>query len=193
MYRHQLGGIHTPSIASVGVMSRRSALESVGPYFDDAHDFLYWDVELYMRMALRSETGFLAVRDVAQRLHYPSITSEMPFDGERWIRYHDYHGEWFRRALPGFELPRQFDQLRSDAYILAALDALEQGERRRGRSRLAAAVRAYPRSLFNPRVAAATLALLLGRRGTDALAQKRSARRERSETLVYEPAGTGSA
>ena len=70
MYRHRLGGIHTPSIASVGVMSRRSALESVGPYFDDTHDFLYWDVELYMRMALRSETGFLAVRDVAQRTHY---------------------------------------------------------------------------------------------------------------------------
>ena len=192
MYRHQLGGIHTPSIASVGVMSRRSALESVGPYFDDSHGFLYWDVELYMRMALRFETGFLAVRDVAQRLHYPSITSEMPFDGERWIQYHEYHREWFRRALPGFELPRQFDQLRSEAYMLAALDALEQGDRRRGRSRLASAVRAYPRSLCNPRVAAATLALLLGRRGADALAQRRSARRERSETLVYEPAGTGS-
>ena len=145
-----------------------------------------------MRMALRYPTGFLALRDVAQRLHDASITGEMPFDGERWIRYHDYHGEWFRRALPGFELPRQFDQLRSEAYILAALDALEQGDRRRGRSRLVSAVRAYPRSLFNPRVAAATLALLLGRRGTDALAQRRSARRERSETLVYEPAGTGS-
>ncbi len=192
LYRHKLGGIHTPSIASVGVMSRRAALESAGAWFDDTHDFLYWDVELYMRMALRYSTGFLALRDVAQRLHDASITGEMPFDGERWIRYHDYHGEWFRRALPGFELPRQFDQLRSEAYILAALDALEQGDRRRGRSRLVSAVRAYPRSLFNPRVAAATLALLLGRRGTDALAQRRSARRERSETLVYEPAGTGS-
>ena len=30
MYRHKLGGIHTPAICSVGVMSRRSALEAVG-------------------------------------------------------------------------------------------------------------------------------------------------------------------
>jgi hypothetical protein len=115
----------------------------------------------------------------------------MPFDGERWVRYHAYHAEWFRRAMRAFELPREFDQLRSDAYILAALDALEQGDRRRGRSRLASGVRAYPRSLVSPRVAGATLALLLGRRGADALAQRRSARRERSEALVYEPAGTG--
>jgi glycosyltransferase involved in cell wall biosynthesis len=192
LYRHRLGGIHTPSIASVGVMSRRSALESVGAYFDDTHDFLYWDVELYLRMALRFETGFLAVRDVAQRLHYPSITSEMPFDGERWIRYHDFHREWFRRALPGFELPRQFDQLRSEAYILAALDALEQADRRRAASRLAGGVHAYPRSLFSARVAVAAFAMLLGRRGADALTKTRSARRRRSETLVYESAGTGS-
>ena len=101
MYRHQLGGIHTPAICSVGVMSRRSALEAVGPFFDESYPFLFWDVELYLRMALRFPAGFLAVRDATQRLHHPSLTSAATSDGELWIRWHDYHGEWIRVACPG--------------------------------------------------------------------------------------------
>lgn len=187
MYRHQLGGIHTPSIASGGVMSRRSALEAVGPFFDDSNPDLYWDVDLYMRMALRFPTGFLAVRDVLQRLHHPSITSDSPFDGERWIRYHQFYGDWIRRGLPGLELPRQFDQLRSRAYIMAALDALEETNRRKSAGYLGSAVRAYPASLLNPRVAAAAAVLLLGKPAADALRRARTAMRRRSETPVYEP------
>ena len=107
MYRHKLGGIHTPAICSVGVMSRRSApWRPSGRTSTASYPFLYWDVELYMRMALRFPTGFLAVRDVTQRIHHPSLTSEAEFDGEHWIAYHHYHSEWFRRALPGLELPR---------------------------------------------------------------------------------------
>ena len=106
-------------------MSRRSALESVGPYFDDSHDFLYWDVELYMRMALRSETGFLAVgRGSATAL--PRASPAKSLRRRALGPLPRIPRVWFRRALPGFELPREFDQLRSDAFILAALDALEQ-------------------------------------------------------------------
>ena len=46
-------------------------------------------------------------------------------------RYHHYHSDWFRRALPGLELPRQFDQIFAEAYIMAALDALERDDRRK--------------------------------------------------------------
>jgi GT2 family glycosyltransferase len=193
MYRHRLGGVHTPSIASVGVMSRRSALEAVGPYFDDTHEFLYWDVELYLRMALRYETGFLAVRDVAQRVHHPSITTDMPFDGERWVRYHDYHDAWFQRELPDLDLSRDLDELRAQAYVLAALDALEQTDRRRAATNLARSIRTDWHSLLNPRVPAVALALLGGRRGAEALARKRSARRERNDVVAYESAPTGGA
>jgi len=186
MYRHRLGGIHTPSISSGGVMSRRSALESVGPFFDDTLPFLFWDVELYMRLALRFPTGFLAARDVAQRIHHPSITSESKFDGERWIRYHDYYGKCIRRALPGIRLPRQFNQLRADAYIMAALDAIEQGDRWRCGRRLRSAVRAYPPALINPRITAGAIALLLGERAARTLGRTRDSFHRRSETLAYE-------
>lgn len=190
MYRHQLGGIHTPSICSVGVMSRRSALESVGAFFDETFPFLYWDVELYLRMALRFPTGFLAVRDAMQRLHHPSITSETGFEGERWIQYHEYYGESIRRGLPGVQLPRQFDQLRSEAYIMGALDALELAKRRKGARYLSSAIRAYPPSLLNPRVAAGAIGLLLGSRGARALRRARDRVRRRSDALAYEPADT---
>jgi glycosyltransferase involved in cell wall biosynthesis len=190
MYRHQLGGIHTPAICSVGVMSRRSALEAVGPFFDHSYPFLFWDVELYLRMALRFPTGFLAVRDATQRLHHPSLTSAATSDGELWIRWHDYHGEWIRRGLPGIQLPRQFDKLRSSAYLMAALDALEQGNRRKSARYLGSAVRSYPPSLLNPRVSAGALGLLLGSRGARGVRRVRDTLRRRSDALVYEQADT---
>jgi glycosyltransferase involved in cell wall biosynthesis len=191
MYRHRVGGIHTPSISSGGVMSRRSALESEGACFDDTLPFLYWDVELYMRMAVRFPTGFVALRDVAQRVHHPSITTDSPYDGERWIRYHDYYGELIRRRLPGVTLPRQFNQLRGEAYIWAALDRIEQGDRRKTARYLGSAVRAYPPALANPRVAAAAFALATGDRGARMMRRARDHRRRRNEILVYEPADTG--
>jgi GT2 family glycosyltransferase len=190
MYRHRLGGIHTPSISSGGVMSRRSALESEGACFDDSLPFLYWDVELYMRMALRSPVGFLALRDVAQRVHHPSITTDSAYDGERWIAYHDHYRELIGRRLPGVKLPKQCKQLHSEAYIWAALDAIEQGDRRKSARYLASGVRAYAPALANRRVAAAAAALVTGDRGARMLRRVRDRLRRRNEVLVYEPVDT---
>ena len=112
MYRHRLGGIHTPSISSGGVMSRRSALESEGAYFDDSRPFLYWDVELYMRMALRFPSDFSRSGTWRSGSTIPA-SRPTPYDGERWIRYHDYYGELIRRRLPGVKLPRQLNSSRA--------------------------------------------------------------------------------
>jgi glycosyltransferase involved in cell wall biosynthesis len=197
MYRHRLGGIHTPSISSGGVMSRRSALDAVGPYFDDSLAFLFWDVELYMRMSLAFPTGFLAVRDVAQRIHvtdnsrHESVTSESTFDGERWVRYHEHYRDWFRRALPEVRLPRQFSRIRAQSFIIAALDAIESGDRSRSAEHLRGAVAADPLAAFNPRVAVCAIGLLLGERGTRIVRGVRNAARRRSQTLAYEPADVG--
>jgi glycosyltransferase involved in cell wall biosynthesis len=194
MYRLRLGGIHAPSISSGGVMSRRSALEAVGPYFDDSLPFLFADVELYMRMSVAFPTGFLPVRDVAQRIHvteearHESVTAESTFDGERWVRYHEYYREWLARALPQVELPRQFDRIRAQAFIIAALDALERDDRARCARHLRSAVGVDPTAAFNPRVAACAIGLLGGERGRRMIRGARSARKRRSETLVYEPA-----
>jgi GT2 family glycosyltransferase len=196
MYRHQLGGIHAPAMSSAGVMSRRSALETVGAYFDDTVPFLFADVELYTRMAFSFPTGFLATRDVACRMHvsegssHASITSAETFNGERWIRYHDYYGEWIRRALPGLKLPRQFHALRARAHIMAALDAIERGERRKGGRYLRRAIRVNPPALINPRVTVASIGLLLGDRGIRLLSRARDAARRRNEVVAYESAET---
>jgi glycosyltransferase involved in cell wall biosynthesis len=186
MYRNKLGGIHTPAICSVGVMSRRASLASVGATFDANYPFLYWDVELYMRMALRYPTGFLAVRDGIQRLHHPSLTSESNFDGEHWLRFHAYHSAWFRRELPGLKLPPEFDEIVAQVYVMAALDAGERGERRKVVRYIGGALRRSPGTLKNPRLALAGASALLGRRGGELLARARAERQRRSEILAYE-------
>lgn len=189
MYHYKLGGIHPPSICSLGMMSRRAALEAVGAEFDENFPFLYWDVELYMKMALRFPVGFIAIKDATQRIHHPSITSEHRFDGEHWIRYHAYHGAWFRRELPGLKLPRGYYEVFADAYIIAALDALERGDRRKCARYLRKAVRLSPKALANPRVIAGAAGLLLGRRGGRLLTRVRAMRQRRSDRLVYADEG----
>jgi glycosyltransferase involved in cell wall biosynthesis len=195
MYRHRLGGIHTPSVSSGGVMSRRSALDAVGPYFDDSVPFLYWDVHLYMRMSVAFPTGFLARRDVAQRIgvdrRHESVTSNETFDGERWVSYHRYYREWFAERLPGLKLPREFSRLRAHAFIIAALDAIESGDRGRGAAHLRDAVATDPLVALNPRVAVCAVGLLLGERGSRIVHGTRNVARRRSETLAYEPADVG--
>ena len=195
MYRHRLGGIHTPSIGSVGVMSRRSALESVGRLLRRLVRFLYWDVELYMRMALAFPTGFLAVRDVAQRICAPPrqhhqrdrrstasagfATTTTTVSGSGGL----CRGSSCRGSSTSCA-PRPTSS--------AALDALEQGDRASRPSYLASAVRAYPPDRCStPRRRGRDRVAALGRaREPTRSPSARSARRERSETLVYEPAGT---
>ena len=43
-------------------------------YSTSHYPFLYWDTELYMRMAVRFPTGFIGIRDATQRIPHPSIT-----------------------------------------------------------------------------------------------------------------------
>ena len=139
-----------------------------------------------MKMAFRFPVGFMAIKDATQRIHHPSLTSEHQFDGEHWIRYHAYHGAWLRRKLPGFKFPRGYYEVFAEAYVWAALDALERGDRRKCARYLRKALRAAPKwSLTNPRVPAAAAGILLGRHGGRLLTRVRAARLRKSETLVY--------
>ena len=186
LYRYKLGGIHAPAICSLGVMSRRTCLEAVGAVFDENFPFLYWDVELYMKMAIRFPVGFMAIKDATQRIHHPSITSENSFDGEHWIRYHAYHGEWFTRELPGLKLPPGYYEVYADAHIMAALDALERSDRRKSARYLRKAIRLAPSySLANPRVTVGAAGMLLGRPGRRLLSRVRASRQARSDQLFY--------
>ena len=73
---------------------------------------------------------------------------------------------------------------------MAALDALEQDNRRKSARYLGSAVRAYPPSLLNPRVSAGALGLLLGSRGARGVRRVRDTLRRRSDALAYEQADT---
>jgi glycosyltransferase involved in cell wall biosynthesis len=187
MYRNKLGGIHTPAICSVGVMSRRTALEAVGPFFDGAYPFVSFDVQLYLRLALRFPVGFIAVKDAAQRIHDASITNGLEcYDGEYFVRFQDYHRRWFEGELPGLELPRQYDELVVDAHAIAALDALERGDRTKCGRHLRTALRRRPSAVVKPRLAASVVGLALGRRGPELLARARNSRRRSADELIYE-------
>jgi len=76
----------------------------------------------------------------------------------------------------------------ADAYIIAALDALERGDRRKGATYLRRAVRRDQRALLNPRIAIGAVGVLAGSHGASTLARVRAARRRSSERLVYEQA-----
>jgi glycosyltransferase involved in cell wall biosynthesis len=187
MYRNKLGGIHTPALCSVGVMSRRTALDAVGPYFDGAYPFVSFDVHLYLRMALRFPVGFIAVKDAAQRIHDASITSGLQcYDGEYFVRFQAYHRHWFTRELPGLELPRQYDDLVVDAHAIAALDALERGDRTGCARHVRTALRRRPSAFVKPRLAASIAGMALGRRGPAVLGRARDTRRRGAGELIYE-------
>lgn len=70
---------------------------------------------------------------------------------------------------------------------MAALDALERGDRRASLGHLGAAIRLDPRTALNVRTAAALASLAGGARGRDAFARARAVGHARSERLAYEP------
>jgi hypothetical protein len=132
----------------------------------------------------------MAIRDATQRIHHPSVTSEANFDGEYWIRYHAYHGEWFCRELPGFKMPREYNQVYAAAHVMAALDALERDDRQKSVRYLRRALRLAPSSVRDPRVAVTAVGLVLGRRGAGLVTRARAARQRRRDDLVYADGGT---
>ena len=190
MYRHRLGGIHTPSIASVGVMSRRSALESVGPYFDDtttsstgtSSSTCAW------RCARRpaSWRSGTWLSDCTTRasparcrstVSVGSATTTITANGSGGrCRGSSCRGSSTSCAPRPTSSPRSTRSSRATAVEAAAVSAAR-----------CAPTRIAPQPARRGRDAGAAARPARGRRARP----RRSARRERSETLVYEPAGTG--
>ena len=65
LLRHNLIGMPT-------VLVRRSAYEAVGPAFDE--ETLYFDYQMWLRLALRFPVGYLAVWDASYRVHDRQVT-----------------------------------------------------------------------------------------------------------------------
>jgi glycosyltransferase involved in cell wall biosynthesis len=184
-YRAVTAGEHDPSEFArkmlhrdwVGVPSkvvvRRSAYEAVGPFHPE---FLHWDYEMWTRIAARFPVGHLEEHYAAWRMHAGQTTQLEPTKAEEAIRFFAHLEDVVGSALPPGSLSRRDrGRRRSGALLTMALDALEQGARRRAFHLVARALRMYPASAADPRAATVLALAPLGARGGRAARRAREA------------------
>jgi glycosyltransferase involved in cell wall biosynthesis len=155
-------GVHQPrdfvpklymnnEIAPGSILMRRSALEAVGGTYLGEYRMGY-DWELYMRMAVRSPVGYLAVRDNVGRWHSESGTSQASRWGAMHVTMTRRNDELIAKHMNGWQLPGRARARRLEyAHLKAALDVVEQGDEAGARRHVRAAVRASGHALVNPR------------------------------------------
>jgi glycosyltransferase involved in cell wall biosynthesis len=132
------------------VLVRRSAYTAVGPYFKDS--VLFYDHEMWLRLAVRFPVGLLPVCDAQYRVH-PAQTTQQRVRlhvGERKLEVLDE----VDGILPADFPQRERRRARFIALTRAGLDAFGRGERRRGLSWLTRAIRVHPAAPLDPEIAA---------------------------------------
>ena len=160
LIRHNIIGIPT-------VLVRRSAYEAVGPRFSE--DTISFDYEMWLRLALRFPVGYLPVRDADYRVHGRQVTMTTRKRGEDQVLLVE-RIQSLVAAAPGIDDDdRQLKRRLAGAHLSAALDALQDPDRRTARRHLRKALREHPRSALDPRTPAAIVGLALGAKGRRAL------------------------
>lgn len=163
LYRHNFVGVPT-------VLVRRVAYEEVGAAF---LNIIMLDIEMLLRLAARFDTGCLEGWDADYRIHGAQTSAKRAELAEEWFPVLD--------ATKGLPLSRSLQKaVRAEAHVLAALDAVERGERRRAIHHLTKAIGADARELMRPRVGgravAALVALVTGAAGRRTLTSTRERR-----------------
>lgn len=153
------------------VLVRRSAYEAVGPEFDP--ESLAFDYEMWLRLALRFPVGYLADWDSDYRIHQAQATLTTRRRGNERLHMYAKVDELLAQTPNVHVDPAIRRRQLAVAHLIAALDSVEQGERREARRHLTSAVRAHPPSMADTRFPAALVALALGRHGRRFLAQAR--------------------
>jgi glycosyltransferase involved in cell wall biosynthesis len=130
------------------VVVRRSAYDEIGPFFKES--VLFYDHEMWLRLAARFPVGFLSACDAQYRVHQSQTTQQR-------VRLHV--GEHKLEVLDEAEkvLPPDFPQrerrrARFVALTRAGLDAFGRGEWRQGMAWLTQAFRAHPAAPFDPEI-----------------------------------------
>lgn len=153
------------------VLVRRSAYEAVGPAFDE--ETVSYDFEMWLRLAIRFPVGYLAVRDADYRIHDSQVTMTTGRRGEQRLRSLE-QVDALLAAAPEIDVDRRWLRRRkAGAHLSAALDDLQEENRAAARRHLRAGLKTYPAVAIDPRMPAALAGLVLGRRGTRALARLR--------------------
>ena len=139
------------------ILVRRSAYESVGSRFNS--ELLFFDYEMWLRLASRFEVGFLAGADARYRVHASQTTQHLRMQMAEQRSYLLDEAEGF--------LPRDVPRLmRRRAHYITfvrfAVDAYSLGERRRSARAFRRALRAYPLGPMDPKIAARIIRRIQG-------------------------------
>ncbi len=154
------------------ILVRRDAYDAAGTRFDPR--FLTFDLEMWLRLAIRFPVGYVRSHDAFYRIHTQSLTARSSW-GESWVLYQEHVEALLERDFPSAAFtPAESRARRASALLSSALDAVVQGRRREALVFLRAAVRVDRGSLVDPRVAVALLALPFGSLGGRALRRFRA-------------------
>jgi glycosyltransferase involved in cell wall biosynthesis len=140
------------------ILVRRSAYESVGSGFNA--NLLFFDYEMWLRLASRFDVGFLAGADARYRVHAAQTTQHARTQiAEQRSALLD-EAESF---LPGDVTRLMRRRARYIAFVRIAVDAYALGERRRSFDAFRRAFRAYPLGPLDPKVGVRILRRIQGR------------------------------
>jgi glycosyltransferase involved in cell wall biosynthesis len=143
------------------VLVRRASYDAVGPAFNES--LLFYDHEMWLRIASRFDVGFIADADARYRVHRSQTTQRL----RRHISEHRIQVlEEVERFLPP-EVPRLMRRrARYVALIRSFVDSFVRGDRGQAAADLARALRAYPLGPVDPKVAL-QIVRRIQRRGQD--------------------------
>jgi glycosyltransferase involved in cell wall biosynthesis len=137
------------------VLVPRWCYEAVEPVFDTT--LLFYDYEMWVRIAARFEVGFLDVFDASYRIHRAQMThsAEAHF-GEHRIALLDAVEPRLPDDFPYLDRRRA----RSGALLRTAVEELERGDRPAALTCFWRALRAYPLWPFDPKLASLVIGSL---------------------------------
>jgi len=167
-------------IGTPAVLGRRSAYDRVNANF---HSVLFYDYEMWLRIASRFDVGFLDIYDADYRIH-PGQSTHREFQhmGEHRLELLESVDPWLPPVFPR----RDRRRARAGAYLRVSFDALRRGESRSAAVALARALREYPAAPVDWRIAMLVVNSLRARARQRQVWQKSDAPRsapEHTETV----------
>ena len=130
------------------VLARRSAYVRVGAAYNDK--VLFYDYDMWLRIAASYDVGFLDGCDAGYRVHASQTTNrERLHMGEHRLQLLEAVDAYTPAGFSRLERRRA----RSGAFLQSTLDAFMSGERLAAVAQLGRALREYPAAPIDPRIA----------------------------------------
>jgi GT2 family glycosyltransferase len=149
-------------VATASVLVRRNAYRRAGTY--DPEFVFASDAEMWFRLALHGPVGFIAVHDCSSRLH-PKQISHRPERARSFLLLLERYDRSLAAAFPELRLRRsKLRRLRAGLLLSIALDETAAGRLSSAARTVVSAAHTDPRALASPRAAAATGAIVGGKR-----------------------------